>query len=119
MKKADVVEFLKLNTTAWHAVIDPHIEKIWNNKKHYEGATPNIVLKCLLDTIYRRGICLYNIRRGKKIRGIPKEEFSFTEDQKLFDIAKNDPATPWKKNYGHPVPGGDLFYSFDFPDFNK
>ncbi len=114
MKKTEVVEFLKENSDAWHAVIDPHIEKIWNNKKHYEGATPELILVCLLDTIYRRGICLYNIQRMTRARGIPHEEFSFDEDRKLFDIARNDPKTPWKKKYGHPVPGGDLWYQFEF-----
>lgn len=111
MKKAEVVEFLKANHAAWCAVIDPHVEKIWNGKKHWEGATSKVILDCLLDTIDRRGRSLFDRDRMTSVGLTPKEEFVFDDDEKLFKIAKNDQNTPWQKPYGHPLPSGDMFYS--------
>ena len=115
MKKVEIIEFLKSNPDAWNAVIDPHIEKIWNGKKHHEGATPKVVLECLLDTINRRGLALYDAQRIWRLRGKTIEDSAFDNDKKLLEIARADPATPWKKNYGHPVPGGDVMYIPEFP----
>lgn len=110
MKKAEVIEFLKSNHSAWCAVIDPHVEKIWHGKKHWEGATPKVVLDCLLDTIVRRGTALYHRNKIVRIKGRPRERFAFDSDEKFFELARSDQRTPWDKPYGHPVPGADLFY---------
>ena len=106
MKRAELIDFLKSNKSAWQSVIDPHIQAKWNAKKHYEGETPEKILFLLFQTILDRARALNEFKPEEN----PTPFFIADADEKLYWVAKADPQCPWKQKYGHPVPGGHVDY---------
>lgn len=106
MKRAELIDFLKSNKSAWQSVIDPHIQAKWNSKKHYEGETPEKILFLLFQTILDRARALNEFKPEEN----PTPFFIADADEKLYWVAKADPQCPWKQKYGHPVPGGHVDY---------
>lgn len=115
MKRAELIEFLSENETAWLAVIDPHIRAKWDRQKHYNGPTPKDVFSLMLHTIEDRARCLRDIEKIKKIGGKPKENFSFLYDEELAAYAKRNKKNPWKESFGPSIPGLSIFITGDFP----
>ena len=127
LKRADILSLIEKDEQAWHLLIDPHIQKKWDSKKHDPGETPVRIFKLMLTTIIDRGQYLYDkekltefFKKTKPKPGAPKVVFSnqfiLDDEEKLYGLAQADPDCPWKHDYGYPIPGGHFWIRFNFDD---
>ena len=108
LSRAEVIELLKTNSTAWHSVIDPHIQAKWNSKPHYAGPTPNRIFALLCNTVHER------YRAMKELNDIARYSNEVlcctTDNDQLLELVKADKNPLWIEPYGPVIPGMSLYF---------
>ena len=87
ISRAEVIDLATHNPEIWRALIDPHIQKKWDSKKHYEGPTQQTIATLLLRTITIRGQAGMNKNRLERLDGCYEIDFLHEEDKLLYDLA--------------------------------
>ena len=102
MKRAELIEYLKNNESAWFSLIDPHIQAQWDKKKHNEGPTPRRIFNLMCHTIQSRASDLETWRIAMQSKHDTR--CSAVEQELLWETVKRK-KIPWYKSYGPAVPG--------------
>lgn len=106
-----MIKLLKKNRSAWHAVIDPHIQELWDRRPHYEGPTPMSIFALFCYTAHER----YDSKCNDDLvaESCPRKKMVPTSnvDKALLPLALSDPDPLWKEPYGAVIPGMIFFHT--------
>ena len=113
MKRAEFIEYLKNNESAWFSIIDSHIQSQWDKKKHNEGPTPKRIFNLMCYTIQSRAADLDSLsvaqESGISSKLVPLDEYFYSES-----IKEKYSNQPWKKSYEPRVPGMSVFRQYNY-----